>query len=370
VAETLKERRLAESLDSRDRPITDMADTRGIRPSDRVVGICRVLNDGDVIFSNLAHLASYGIRKFIVSDMQSRDNTRAEIQRFAQLNKEVTVFIVDDPGVEILGSKYFTGLAAFAALSLDAAWIIPFDADDFLWLAANVTLDLGAADIDYILLPWLQVHPAGFDRTPIAELLSGNELPTVVKLAVSPGKMLFRWREDLVIERGHHWLHSKKSRVLRGVRGDDIGAAMVHFPIRSREQFLRKIQSGAAAEKRSRGTVHGTHHSALGSTLDNEGEAFVAALIDAMWRRDRVGFEALCAERAVDASQFGYLSDLVLQDEYEFRLPDGCANWHSIAAAQKTLAFRRKDRETKHRVDLTTRLRIALLRMRGYKRAG
>jgi Glycosyl transferase family 2 len=344
------------------------ASARAIFPSERVVGICRVLNDGDIIFANLTQLAKYGISKFIVSDMQSQDGTRAEIQRFAALNPDLTVFVVDDPGVNILGSKFFTGLSAFAAISLNATWIIPFDADDFLWLAPNVTLDLSAADIDYILLPWLQVHPSGFETTPIAEVLDGDRPPTVIKLAISPGKMIFRWSEDLVIERGHHWLHSNKSRVLRGVKGEEIGAAMLHFPIRSRDQFLRKIQSGAAAEKRSRGTVHSTHHSALGATLDRQGEAFIASLVDAMWRRDRIGFAALCAERSVDPSQFGYLSDLVLRDRYDFRPPVDSPNWRSLAGAQKTLAFRRKDRETKHKIDLATRLRVALLRMRGYVR--
>jgi hypothetical protein len=349
--------------------MNDTAGARSILPSEQIVGICRVLNDGDIIFSNLSHLAGYGVRKFIVSDMQSRDNTRAEIERFASLTPDATVFIVDDPGYNILGSKVFTGLSAFAASALDATWIIPFDADDFLWLAPDVRLDLRAADIDYILLPWLQVHPAGFETASIAGFLDRGQLEPVVKLAVSPGKMIFRWRDDLVIERGHHWLHSKNARVLRGVRGEDIGAAMAHFPIRSRQQFLRKIQSGAAAEIRAKGTVHVTHHSALGTTLDREGEAFVTALIDAMWRRDRAVFETLCAERSVDARQFGYLSDLVLRDSFDFRPPVNAHNWRSLDGAQKILAFRRKDRETKHKVDLSTRLHVAFLRMRGYERS-
>jgi hypothetical protein len=335
--------------------------------TERVVGICRVINDDDVIFTNLNRLADYGISKFIVSDMQSGDNTRAEIKRFAQ-RRGLTVFIIDDPGREILGSKVFTGLAAFAASALDVTWILPIDADDFLWVAPNVSIDLAALDVDFVLMPWLQVHPASLDGTTITDLLGRDRLDNVVRLAVSPGKVMVRWRDDVVIERGHHWVHSKSGRVLTGLRGEDIGMTMAHIPIRSTERFVGKIRTGAAAEKAATGRAHATHHSTLGQTLEREGAAYLESLLDAMWRRDRSDFLKLCASRGLDPRQFGYVSDLVLCDSGEF-MPPGGGRWQVTELAQRIFAFRRKDRDTKHRVDVATRLQVALLRMKGYARA-
>jgi hypothetical protein len=337
----------------------------GLSPSNRVAGVCRVINDGDIIFANLSQLAKYGVRKFVVSDMRSHDNTRAEVERFASANPDATVFIVDDPGYNILGSKIFTGLSAFAAHALEVSWIVPFDADDILWLAPNVTLDLEGADIDYVLLPWLQVHPAAFAAKGIADYLNRDHLGSVVELAVSPGKMMFRWAADLVIERGHHWLHSTNGRVLRGVRGAEVGAAMAHFPIRTAEQFLAKISSGAAAEKRAQGSAHATHHSALGTILQKDGEQAISRLIDAMWRKDQISFQTLCAQQSVDPRQLSYLSDLVMRDGFDFRGSREGTSCRSLSDARKILSYRRKDNSAKLRVDVSTRLHVALLRALG-----
>jgi hypothetical protein len=336
--------------------------------AEHVVGICRIINDGDVIFANLNRLASLGISKFIISDMQSSDNTRAEIERFAK-RQAVKVFIIDDPDREVLGSKMFTGLAAFAATALGSTWILPFDADDFLWIAPSASINLNELDVDFILLPWLQLHPASLDNTSIEALLGGDRLASVVRPNASPGKIMVRWRDDMVIERGQHWAHSKSGRVLIGVRGEDIGATMVHIPIRSSERFIGKVTTGARAEKVATGLTHVTHHSALGQTLEREGRPFLESLIDAMWRRDKKSFLDLCHSRKLDPKQYGYLSDLALLESIEFLPPADRGKWLGVDTAQRILAFRRKDRDTKHRVDVTTRLRVALLRMRGYSRA-
>jgi len=340
----------------------------GLIAADRIVGICRVVNDGDVIFANLSRLADYGMTKFIVSDMKSSDDTRAEIERFAG-RAGVSVFVIDDPGKDILGSKFFTAMAGFAASALDATWILPFDADDFLWLAPEVQLDFANLEVDFILLPWLQMHPASFEGTTIVARLARPHLDEVTRLSVAPGKVLVRWQEDLVIERGHHWVHSKSGRILKGLRGEDIGLTMAHVPIRSRARFIGKIKGGAAAERLAGPAARGTHHSALGQTLEAAGAGFLDSLVDAMWRRDRAAFLALCASRALDPQQFGYLSDLVLRDSGGFLPPGGAATWQPADSAQRILAFRRKDRDTKHRIDVTTRLQVALLRLKGYARA-
>ncbi len=339
----------------------------GFIAADRIVGICRVVNDGDVIFANLSRLADYGMTKFIVSDLKSSDETRAEIERFAG-RPGIRVFIIDDPGKDILGSKFFTGMASFAAGAFDATWILPFDADDFLWLAPEVQLDFANLGVDFILLPWLQMHPASFEDTTIVARLARPQLDEVTRLSVAPGKVLVRWQEDLVIERGHHWVHSKNGRVLKGLRGEDIGLTMAHVPIRSPARFIGKIKGGAAAERLAPG-VRGTHHSALGQTLEQAGAGFLESLVDAMWRRDRGTFLALCASRALDPHQFGYLSDLALRDSGRFLPPDGASTWQPADSARRILAFRRKDRDTKHRIDVATRLQVALLRLKGYARA-
>jgi len=340
----------------------------GFSAADRIVGICRVVNDGDVIFANLTRLADYGMTKFIVSDMKSNDETRAEIDRFAT-RAGVSVFVIDDPGKDFLGSKFFTAMAGFAAGAFDATWILPFDADDFLWLDPQVRLDFASLDVDFILLPWLQMHPASFEGTTILERLARPRLDEVVRLSVAPGKVLVRWQEDLVIERGHHWVHSKSGRILKGLRGEDIGLTMAHVPIRSRARFIGKIKGGAAAERLAGPGLRTTHHSALGQTLEDAGPAFLESLVEAMWQRDRAAFLALCASRGLDPQQFGYLSDLVLRDSGRFLPPDGAATWQPAASARRILAFRRKDRDTKHRVDVATRLQVALLRLKGYARA-
>jgi hypothetical protein len=340
----------------------------GILSSDRIVGVCRILNDGDVIFANLSRLADYGIRKFILSDMQSSDNSRAEIQRFAQTRKDATVFIIDDPGRDILGSKIATGLAALAASALDAVWVLPFDPDDFFWIAPGARIDLDEANVDYIRLPWLQVHPQSLDGTTIVQWLGRDRLEQVVKLTVAPGKVLVKWRDDLVIERGHHWLHSKLNRVLKSVRGDDIGAAMVHIPMRSREQILEKIQLQVAAEKIVRGEFQKTTYSTIAAMTERDGTNCLVALIDAMWRKDQAKFLALCQHHSLDPKQFGYMSDLILRDGYSFEPPDG-RNWQPIETAPKFSNYRRKDAVRQQKVPVSTRLHAALLRIRGYRRA-
>jgi hypothetical protein len=340
----------------------------GILPPNGIVGICRIYNDGDVIFANLSRLADYGIRKFILSDMRSTDNSRAEIERFIKTYKNSTVFVIDDPGREILGSKIATGLSAFAASALDAIWILPFDPDDFLWISPQITVDLTEGDIDYIRLPWLQVHPKCLEGGTIKEWLDREHLDHVVKLNVSPGKVIVRWRADLVIERGHHWLHSKSGRVLKGIRGDDIGAAMTHIPMRSPQQLLEKMKLQAEAEKIVRGEFHKTLYSTIAVMLARNQTDWLVALIEAIWRRDQLGFGALCAEQSIDPQQFGYLADLVFNDPFNFRPPDG-ANWLAINKAPRMFTYRRKDSAKPQRVGMATRMHAAMLRMQGYVRA-
>jgi hypothetical protein len=347
----------------------EAAISRCILPPDYVVGVGRIYNDADVIFANLSRLAAYGVRKFILSDMQSDDSSRAEIERFAKAHSDLTVFIIDDPGREILVSKVVTGLAALAAKALDALWIIPFDPDDFLWLAPGVTLDLADTDIDFIRLPWFQVHGKHIEGTTVQQWLARDQLDEVVRLTVSPGKMMFKWRDDLVIERGHHWIHSKTGRILKGVNGDDIGAAMAHIPIRSPSQLLSKLRLQAAAENVVvRGEVHKTHYTTIAAMLEQDGTSALDELIDAVWRRDQNAFQALCKERLINPRQFGYLSDLVLRESLTFHPPNG-TGWQSLDKAPRIFTYRRKDSVKKQRIALYTRLQAALLRMRGYSRA-
>jgi hypothetical protein len=349
--------------------MTKSDETRGIFPPGRVVGICRIVNDGDVIFTNLMRLAATGITKFVISDLRSTDNTGEEIRRFRAERPDVIVYVVDDPGHHILASKVLTGLAALAARVLDTDWVVPFDADDFVWLAPGVGLPLDQVDVDFIMLPWLQLHPSALEGRTIQKVLDDDRLADVY-YSGGPGKVILKWKDDLIIERGQHWLHSTTGRVLTGVRGDEIGAAMVHVPIRSQEQFTRKIRLVGAVEKAARDRLNLTHHSSLGTILAaDSGQEDLNALLDAMWSRDQTSFVRLCKTLALEPNSLAYLSTLAFGEPCDFKPEGSNRQWASISTAQKIVAFRRKDRDTKHKVDVLTRLQVALMRMRGYARA-
>ncbi len=219
-----------------------------------------VRNEQHVIASCIGHLlTTVGVDRIYVVDNGSTDRTPDILQRIALGTGQVV--LESDPG-DFHQDEVFTRLARRAAAE-GADWVLPADADEFLWLPPGVTLAaLCAADgIGGYQVPvrnFVQARPVRRDWTgslltmlvaavPAGSVADGRDMVSAGDIPfvriTYPAKLLLRAAPSLRIAFGNHEAFDTAGP-LAPLRTGEI----LHAPIRCFERLRQRAEAGRRVE--------------------------------------------------------------------------------------------------------------------------
>jgi glycosyltransferase involved in cell wall biosynthesis len=200
-----------------------------------------VKDEADIIATTIEHLLMH-TDEIVCADNGSSDATPEILRLIALRDERLTV--LHDGEVGYYQSRKMTALAD-AARVLGHDWVLPCDADE-IWHSEET-------EVPIRLLLDRQPPDVGIVTAELFDHITTGEIPEeTVDLPVQ--RMIWRKRKagglpkvaarllpGLVIEQGNHGAHYPGE--VKQVRG----LAVRHFPYRSVQQFVSKVQNGAKA---------------------------------------------------------------------------------------------------------------------------
>ncbi|HEY0382968.1 MAG TPA: glycosyltransferase family 2 protein [Candidatus Elarobacter sp.] len=207
-----------------------------------------VRDEQDILRENLDFHLARGVDEIIVMDNLSSDGT-ADIAR--EYERAGSVQYMFQPQDDYSQGRWVTDMARRAREELHADWVINSDADEFWWphtgsikdTLASVGASAVAASADRTnFVPRAENGEPFWRRMNVRHATSVNFLGQPL-----PPKVAHRALPGVVVAQGNH-------SVYFGDRAAPCVAApitILHFPVRSRAQFLNKIVNGGAAYARN-----------------------------------------------------------------------------------------------------------------------
>lgn len=201
-----------------------------------VVGVTTVKDELDVLPFTLPHMLDQ-LDMVVVVDNGSTDGTRDYLADLARQEWE-RLHVEDEPEVGYYQAQRMTRLAGFAA-ELGAAWVVPFDADEWWYTPharriADVLGDQPAAISEAALYDHVATGKDPADSDPTSRIGWRRRDPAPLP------KVAARTRVPVAIEQGNHGAGYPAER--------EAGLLVIrHFPYRSVEQMIRKARNGARA---------------------------------------------------------------------------------------------------------------------------
>lgn len=209
-----------------------------------------VRDEADIIAANIEFHLAQGVDFIIATDNLSEDGTAGILNNFERQGVLHYIRETDDNYAQ---HRWVTRMARLARTRFGADWVINNDADEF-WLPAQGTLRQvlcatpAACDA-------LSVQRANFSpRTMLpgiffadAMVLRDRESRNALGEPL-PGKVCHRAFDDIEVAQGNH-------AVLRDgvpLAAHPAPVTILHFPMRTRDQFANKIIKGGAAYGRNR----------------------------------------------------------------------------------------------------------------------
>ena len=201
-----------------------------------------VRDEADVIRSNLDFHLHAGVDVVIVTDHGSVDGTRDILEEYV---REGRVDLLYEPATaEFRQREWMTRMSRLAASKHGADWVISSDADEFWWpRGGSLEQVLEAIPSRYGIVQTFVRHflPVAADERPFYERMVYRLSPQApINDPTSPWrlfrKVIHRASPDSVVTEGAHGLVGSGLRPLRGWYPIEV----LHFPVRSQEQFARK----------------------------------------------------------------------------------------------------------------------------------
>jgi hypothetical protein len=197
-----------------------------------------VRDELDIIDEQVGFHLDAGVDFVVAADNDSTDGTREILEGYAQQGHLHRIG-VPDPFSQI---EVVTRMARLAATRFAADWVINSDADEFWWARAGTLKELLSA------VPPRFGSVRGMWRNFVARPDNGGsfaERMTVRSQETTPGvhpfnphfKTVHRGSPDVEVGGGNHDVSGRGLRPLVGWYPIDV----LHFPIRSLEQFERKF---------------------------------------------------------------------------------------------------------------------------------
>ena len=231
----------------------------------------KIRDEGDILEDNLRFHHALGVDHFIVTDNGSTDETVDILARYSNAGL-LTVIEAPNTDYRERGARWMTDMARLAATELGADWVVHTDADEFWWpIEGSLKETLAAIDDRYgvVIAPRCEFigRPDGegsfAERLTIREARSRYQ-PKVAHRADPDVVMLDRGPHDVAVV-GPSGEVSETVRppgrpVHRVIRNRELGASswpdedtrlvwapswpvrVLHFPVRSSAQFMRRTQ--------------------------------------------------------------------------------------------------------------------------------
>lgn len=229
--------------------------------------VTMVRDEADIIGLTVDHLLSQGVDQILVADNRSVDGTRELLEARAAADPRIHVAIDREPAY--FQAEKMTRLVQ-AASRAGAAWVIPFDADEF-WFAEGRTLR------DFFTELGRRRPPVGIVRADFLHMVPEAAHPEDLAAATFvmdatpsiPGK---------VAVRGHRWARVTVGNHFGARVGERVdGLFIAHALYRGPAQVARKVRQGTEAVMLTRPGDEIAPHWRAGNALD---DAVVAEVWD------------------------------------------------------------------------------------------
>lgn len=240
-------------------------------PTHSVAALIMVRNERHIVATCIGHLLhTVRVDRVYVVDNGSTDGTLQLLQRMAQKTKRLIVDVDQGP---YRHGEIVTALAHRARVE-GATWVLPTDADEFMWLRPGTSLsdlinrdDVGGYQVAVrnfmqarfvrrdgpgsLATMWVAAVPVGVGFEGQARVSSG-EVP-FIRVAY-PTKVLLRTAPSLSITFGNHDASGTAGPLVPLVGGE-----ILHAPMRSFERLHRRAEAGRRAEVVTPNPGHNWH---------------------------------------------------------------------------------------------------------------
>lgn len=240
-------------------------------------------DEDDVIDAQIAFHLNAGVDFVVATDNLSQDRTTAILESYA---REGFLHLIREDSEGLRQGEWVTRMARLATAEFGADWVINSDADEFWWPRGPSLKDVFAAvpeRFGVVEAFWRNFVPRPDDGAFFAERMTArlssqapiNDPRSVYRPVI---KIAHRADPNVLVGRGNHGLIGSPLVPLRTWHPIEV----LHFPLRSRAQWMRKVQlQGDAFTKhieRVGAAYHLTAYDALQSgRLDQQHESLVVS---------------------------------------------------------------------------------------------
>lgn len=253
---------------------------RSVGPAlDQVCVIMMVKDEEDVIGANIDNLHRLGVRRFLILDNASSDQTGTILRSKRLAYQDSEIILVDDPTLHFTQAEKTTGLMRMALTFWpEVQWVFPIDADEFLCCETGMSrLVEVPAEADVILIQKANHFLAENERSEQQERHFTVTMPLRTHLGRQPPKVALRANTQFSIAPGNHSILAKDNMPLRHVPGLHFGFYYREFQFRNFTQFKSKVVNGGrglrAAEQRQGRGSGGDHWKVWFQHFEERGDA-------------------------------------------------------------------------------------------------
>jgi hypothetical protein len=255
----------------------------------RVVVTVLARDEADVIDAHVAFHLSAGADFVIATDNNSQDGTTEILEAH---ERDGVLRLIREPAEGLRQGEWVTRMARLAATEHGADWVINSDADEFWWPRGGTLKDvLSVVPSTYGVVQgfWRSFVPRPDDNDSFAERMTVrlsqrapiNDPTSFYRPVI---KVAHRADPQVTVGRGNHALADSTLRTLPTWHPIEV----LHFPLRSREQWMRKVRlQGDAFTKHIERSGTGYHlkgYDALQSGRIDEQHASLVVDDDALRR--------------------------------------------------------------------------------------
>jgi hypothetical protein len=200
-------------------------------------------DEADVIEAQVAFHLNAGVDFVIATDNNSHDGTTEILQTYA---REGVLHLIREPAEGLRQGEWVTRMARLAATDFGADWVINTDADEFWWPRGGSLKEVLAAVPDrygIVQAFWRSFVPRPDDGAFFVERMTArlsqhapiNDPTSFYRPVV---KVAHRGDPHVNVGRGNHALADSPLVTLRAWHPIEV----LHFPLRSRAQWMRKVE--------------------------------------------------------------------------------------------------------------------------------